>query len=111
MRILVVGAGESGAKVLRQLQKNPDLTVMTADPRERPHAVEEGVIPQVDVREQLTPLNLDHVIAEAQPDLILLTRTSQDLALGQALGMGLFSESLSNELGSISRVPMLAVGA
>ena len=55
MRILVVGAGRVGARVLRQLQKNPKLTVITADPHETPYAVQEGIIEKVDIRESLTP--------------------------------------------------------
>jgi UDP-N-acetylmuramoylalanine-D-glutamate ligase len=62
MRILVVGAGRNGAQVLRQLQKNPGLTVVTIDPRERPYAVERGIIPSVDFQESLTPLTLDYLL-------------------------------------------------
>jgi FlaA1/EpsC-like NDP-sugar epimerase len=109
MRILVVGAGRSGAQVLRQLQTNPDLDVVTADPNEEPYAVAEGVIDSVDVREQLTPLNLAYIVEQVQPDMILLAQTSQDLSLGQALGMGLFTDSLRAELSLMSEVPVIEV--
>ncbi len=109
MRILVVGAGRTGAKVLRQLQKNPNFTVITADPREKPYAVEKGIIAQVDIREPLNPLNLDYIIHQVQPDLVLLTRTTADLGLGEPFGMDRFAESLHEELTAISEVPMIEV--
>jgi len=95
--------------VLRQLQKNPNLTVITVDPREEPYAVREGVIPDVDMREPLTPFNLDHILAQVQPDLVLLTRSTEDLGLGAAPGMDLLSSALSEELTVISEVPMIEV--
>jgi saccharopine dehydrogenase-like NADP-dependent oxidoreductase len=109
MRILVIGAGRVGARALRQLQKNPDLTVITADPRDEPYAVQEGIIPDVDLREPLTPLNLDHMVAQIQPDLVLLTRSTEDLGLGAAPGMDLLSSALGEELTVISDVPMIEV--
>jgi hypothetical protein len=109
MRILVIGAGRTGACVLRQLQKNPALTVLTADAHERPYAVAQGIIPAVDYRESLTPFTLDHVLAQAQPDLVLLTRAPNDLGLGAAPGMDLFADSLRHELMAISEVPMIEV--
>ena len=109
MRILVMGAGRVGARVLRQLQKNPDLTVITADARENPYAVEQGIIPDVDIREPLTPLTLDHIIAQVKPDLILMTQATEDLGLGEAPGMGLMADALRDEMVSISEVPMIEV--
>jgi len=79
MRVLVVGAGKTGAGVLRQLQKNPRITVLTLDPRERPQALEEGIIEQVDYREALTPLNLKYVLDQAQPDLIILAAATEEV--------------------------------
>jgi hypothetical protein len=109
MRVLVIGAGRVGARALRQLQKNPNLTVITADPRDEPYAVQEGIIPDVDMREPLTPLNLDHILAQVQPDLVLLTRSTEDLGLGAAPGMDLLSGALGGELTVISDVPMIEV--
>ena len=109
MRILVVGAGRVGARVLRQLQKNPQLTIITADPNERPYAVQEGIIEKVDVRESLTPLTLDLVIAQSHPDLMILTRTSEDLGLGMAPGTDILAEALRGELAAISEVPVIEV--
>ena len=70
MTVLVVGAGRTGAQVLRQLSKNPALKVVTLDPRESPHAVEKGIIENVDYREALTPLTLDHVLRERIHDVL-----------------------------------------
>ena len=109
MRILVIGAGRVGARVLRQLHKNPNLTLITTDPRDNPYAVEQGIIPDVDIREPLTPLNLEQIIAQAQPDLILMTWSVEDLGLGHAPGMDLFADALRDELVSISDVPMIEV--
>ena len=109
MRVLVIGAGRVGARVLRQLQKNPDLTLITVDPRDEPYAVQEGIIPDVDMREPLTPLNLDQIVARVQPDLVLLTRSTEDLGLGAAPGMDLLSSALGGELTVIADVPMIEV--
>ena len=109
MRILVIGAGHTGARVLRQLQKNPALTVLVADAQERPYAVEQGLIEAVDYRETFTPFTLDSLLAKAQPDLVLLTRAPRDLGLGTAPGMGLFADSLREELASMSKAPMIEV--
>jgi hypothetical protein len=109
MRILVVGAGRVGARVLRQLQKNPKLTFVTVDPNETPYVVQEGIIDKVDIRESLTPLTLDYVLAQSQPDLVLLTRTSEDLGLGMAPGTDILAEALREELAAISDVPVIEV--
>ncbi len=109
MRILVVGAGRIGAKVLEQLKKNPAVTVLTLDPRDNPYALEQGIIDAVDFRESLTPLNLKYVLEKAQPDLILLARATEDLGLGNVLGMDLLSESLSQELTEICELPIIKV--
>lgn len=110
MRIMVIGAGRVGARVLRQLQKNPNLAVITVDPRDDPYAVQQGIIPDVDIREPLTPLNLDYIVAQVRPDLVLLTRSTEDLGLGTAPGMDLLSSALQEELAVISEVPMIEVG-
>lgn len=108
-RVMVIGAGKMAAGVLEQLKKNPEIEVVVVDPRERPFALEEGVIDEIDIREPVTPLNLEHIVERAKPDLILLARSAQDLALGQAPGMDLMAGSLRDELLAISRVPMIDV--
>ena len=109
MKILVVGAGRAGARVLRELKKNPNLTVITVDPSEKPYAVAEGIIETVDIHEALTPLNLEYVCEQAKPDLVILTRTTDDLGLGFAPGMDILAEALSEELIAISEIPMIEV--
>jgi hypothetical protein len=109
MRVLVIGAGRTGAQVLRQLQKNSGLTVIVVDPRERPYAVEQGIIAGVDYRESMTPLTLDYLLRESQPDLVLLTRAPGDLGVGSSLGLDMLTDSLQDELVTISDVPMIVV--
>lgn len=109
MRVLVVGAGHVGTKVLRQLQKNPNLTVITADPHDKPYAVQRGVISAVDVQEALTPFTLEYILEKTKPDLVLLTRATEDMGLGKAPGMDILVNSLRKELAAISQVPMIEV--
>ncbi len=109
MRILVVGAGRIGIEVLRQLFKNPALTVLVLDPREEPLAIREGVIEQVDFHESLTPLTLDYVLAQAKPDLVLLTTSTEDLGLGRSAGVDLLGAALKDELAAIAQVPVIEV--
>lgn len=109
MRILVVGAGRVGTQVLKQLQKNPALVVLTCDPMEEPLAVQTGVIAEVDIQETLTPLTLEYVLKKSRPDLILLTSVTEDFGLGKAPGIDVLVDSLKRELASISEVPLIEV--
>jgi len=109
MRVLVVGAGRTGAKVIRQLRKNPGITVITADPRPDLFAVNEGIIDQIDIREALTPLTLEHVLRRTRPDLVLLAIPTEDLGLGKAAGMDILSEALREEIASLAQVPVIVV--
>lgn len=109
MRVLVAGAGHVGAKVLLQLKKNPKLEVLTADPRENPPAVQEGIIPEVDFREKLTLTALEEVIKQAKPDLVLVTTSTEDMGLGSAPGVDIYVETLRAELASIVDVPVIGV--
>lgn len=107
MKVMVIGLGRGGAQVLRQLKKNPRIEIVTVDPRERPFALEQGIVEEIDVREPLTPLNLEHVVAQIEPEMILLTRSADDLQLGATAGMDLLADSLRAELRAISSVPMI----
>lgn len=109
MRILVVGVGKVGTQVLRQLQKNPSLTVITCDSNEEPYAVQKGIITEVDFKETLTPLTMDYVVELAKPDLILLTSASEDYGLGKAPGVDVMVYSLKRELALTSKVPLIEV--
>ena len=109
MRVLVVGAGRVGTKVIRQLQKNSNLKVLTADPHDKPYAVQQGVITAVDIQEALTPFTLSYILEKTTPDLVLLTRSTEDLGLGKAPGMDVLVNSLRKELAALSHVPMIEV--
>ena len=62
MRVLVAGAGRIGTKVLFQLKKNPNIEILTVDPRKEPFAVKEGVISKIDFNNALTSIALEKVI-------------------------------------------------
>jgi len=109
MRVLVIGAGRTGAKVIRQLQKNPTLTILTCDDRDEPYAVQKSIIDQVDLKETLTPLTLAYILDKTKPDLILLTSASEDFGLGTAPGVDVMVDSLKSELASLSEVPLIEV--
>ncbi len=109
MRVLLVGAGVAGSRVLRQLRKNPNLTVLIADPRERPPALEEKLIDKVDYREVLTPLTLEFIVSQAQPDLVLIATETEDLGLGSPAGVEMMAEALRDEVAAVADVPILEV--
>ena len=111
MTILVVGAGKTGTEVLRQLFKNPNIRIITLDPRDRPFAVTQGILENVDIKESLTPLTIDSVIKEARPDLVLLTGTPEDMGLGEAAGIDVLSAALRDELATIADVPVIEVAS
>jgi ketopantoate reductase len=107
MRILVVGAGATGSAVIRQLQKNPSLKVLVADPRTDPPAVKEGLIRKVDYTEALTPLNMEHLLRRASPDLVLLATTARDLIDSRIPGADLLARSIDEELAAYARWPVV----
>jgi len=109
MRVLVVGAGLVGAKALLQLRKNPRLKVITVDPRERPPAVEQGILDSVDYRNELSLTGLKEVISREKPDLILVTTSAEDIARTGVPGLDLLVESLRGELEATANVPIIAV--
>lgn len=109
MRVLVVGVGRTGARVIKQLRKNPDIEIITADPRADAHAVEKGLIERVDILEGFTPLTVDYVIEKAKPDLILLATATEDLGLGDAPGIDILADALRKEVASASDIPLIQV--
>lgn len=109
MRILVVGAGPTGSEVLRQLAKNPQLTVLTLDPRDNPHAVQHRIIPKVDFKEVLTPLTLEHILKQVQPDLVLLATTTSDMGWGTLTGVDMLASAMRDEVATIADVPVISV--
>ena len=109
MTVLVVGVGKTGAEVLRQLLKNPVLRIVTLDPREKPYAIQEGILEDVDFKEPLTRLSIDSIIKVSQPDLVLLTTSPQGMGLGEATGIDILSAALHDELATIADVPVIKV--
>jgi CheY-like chemotaxis protein len=109
MRVLVIGAGRTGAKVLKQLKKNPAVEIITADPRQEHYAVEEGIIDKVDIHEVLTPLTLETVLEQAHPDLVLLAMSTEDMGLGKSPGIEILADALKEELSALSKVPVVEV--
>ena len=78
MRVLVIGAEKLGTQVIRQLNKIPEIEMVVAERRERPVAVECGVIDKVDVVAHVTSLNFSEVLERVNPDFVILARTVQD---------------------------------
>lgn len=109
MRVLVVGAGRTGARVIRQLRKNPDIEIITADPHVEAYAVETGLIDAVDIPEGFTPLTVDYVLDKAKPDLILLAMATEDLGLGTAPGIDVLAGALRKEMASATDIPLIEV--
>lgn len=109
MRVLVIGAGQTGAKVIEQLRKNPAITVLTADPRPEPKAVRDGLIERPDVTDVITPLTLAEVLDRTGADMALLAMASEEMALGTAPGVDVLADALFDEISAISTVPMIQV--
>ena len=109
MRVLVIGAGRTGAKVIKQLQKNPAIHIITADPRTRHFAVDETIIEKVDIRENITPLTFERILQEALPDIVLITMQPEDMGLGKTSGVDILAEALHEEIASLSPVPVIEV--
>jgi hypothetical protein len=109
MRVLVVGAGRVGAKVLLQLRKNPRIRAVTVDPRESPPAVEDGVIDSVDYHSELKLGELAEVIRLEKPELVLVTTSPEDMARTGVPGIDILVEALKGELEAASGVPIIAV--
>jgi nucleoside-diphosphate-sugar epimerase len=109
MRVLVVGAGMVGARVLRQLKKNPRIEVVTIDPRDRPYAVEQGIIDDVDYHAELNTVELKETLSKVTPDLVLVTTSKEDMARTGVSGLEVLVTALRNELEATAEVPIIAV--
>ena len=109
MRVLVVGAGMVGARVLRQLKKNPRIEVVTVDPRDRPYAVEQGIIKDVDYHAELNTVELKETLSKVRPDLVLVTTSKEDMARTGVSGLEVLVTALRNELEATAEVPIIAV--
>ena len=109
MKILVVGAGIVGAKVIQQLKKNSEIDMIIVDSRETPHSVQEGIIDTIDYVVELRPIELEPIISEIKPDVVLVTTSPQDISKSSIPGLEILVEALSIELESTSKVPIIAV--
>ncbi len=109
MRVLVVGAGMVGARVLRQLKKNPRIEVVTVDPRDRPYAVEQGIIEDVDYHAELNTVELKETLSKVRPDLVLVTTSKEDIARTEVPGLEVLVTALRNELEATAEVPIIMV--
>ena len=109
MLVLVVGAGMVGARVLTQLKKNPNITVVTVDPRERPYAVKQGIIEDVDYHVELNTFELKETLRKVKPDIVLVTTSKEDMARTGVSGLEVLVTTLRNELEATSEVPIIAV--
>jgi hypothetical protein len=83
--------------------------VVTLDPREKPYALREGLIDEIDVREPLTPLTVEAILARVRPDLVLLASASEDMGLGEAGGIDVLARTLRDEVKAIAEVPVIEV--
>lgn len=109
MRVLVVGAGRVGVRVVAQLRKNTRVEIVTLDPRDSPPAVREGVIERVDYKTPLDIVEIVKVIVEVAPDLVLLTTSAADMGTTGSSGLDIFLDALNQELEASVRVPVIAV--
>jgi saccharopine dehydrogenase-like NADP-dependent oxidoreductase len=109
MRILVVGAGRVGSEVIQQLGKNPRIEIYTLDPRDKPPAVEEEIIQQIDYPVDLVSSQIINVLNELKPDLVLVTTCKEDISRKGVEGMELLVESLNKELIEASNYPIISV--
>lgn len=109
MKILVVGAGRVGSKVIQQLRKRPEIEIYTADPRENPQAMEQGIIDQIDYTVELVPGEIIKILNELNPVLVLVTTSKEDISRTGVQGIELLVESLNNELEATSRHPIISV--
>lgn len=107
MRVWVVGAGQVGTQIIRQLKKNEDITIIVSDVSQSPRAVTEGVIARVDHVEAVTSANINTLGRRIRPDLILIDSSAEGRNLSGMTGGGNFMQSLANEIALASHYPCL----
>lgn len=109
MRIWLIGAETTGAATLRQLQKNPDISVVVSDPSPRPLAVREGLIDKVDYQEAVNSANINHLARRIRPDLILLSPPEGGIGLGALEGGQALAQALNYEISAHSDYPVIVL--
>lgn len=110
MRILVVGAGELGARTIMQLRKNPKLEIIVADHRDEPYALKEGIIEKVDIKLHVTPMNAVQVCLTVKPDMVLIARKLQDWGHHDTLMGSQYVAGMERELAKL-HIPVVPVSA
>ena len=109
MRIWLIGADQAGSEVLRQLKKNPAITVIVSDAAARPRAVADGIIAQVDIVENATALNINQLARRIRPDLILIDAGAARRAMSRVTGGMVFTEAMQSEMAATSETPCLVL--
>lgn len=109
MRVWLIGAGEIGAATLRQLQKNPDISVVVSDPSPTPLAVRERLIAAVDYVEAVNPVNVNQLARRIRPDLILLSPPEGGTGLGALEGGQALGQALNYEISARSDYPVIVL--
>jgi FlaA1/EpsC-like NDP-sugar epimerase len=109
MRIWLIGADQAGSEVLRQLKKNPAVTVVVSDASDRPKAVSDRVIAKVDMVENVTPVNINQLARRIRPDLILIDAGAAARAMRGVSGGQVFSQALQSEIAAVSECPCLVL--
>ncbi len=110
MRILVIGAGELGARTIEQLRKNEGIEILVCDHREDPYALTEGVIDKVDIKLHVTPMNAVQVALTAKPDLVLIARKLKDWGHHDTLMGTQYVAGMERELAKL-HIPVIPVSA
>ena len=108
MRIWLIGADQAGSNALRQLRKSPSVEIYVTDSSDRPRAVADGLLPGVDARDNVTPMNINTLARRIRPDLILVDRGAIQRSVGKVAGPA-FTESLAMEMGAASEFPLLVL--
>jgi FlaA1/EpsC-like NDP-sugar epimerase len=109
MRVWLIGAGSIGAATLRQLQKNPDMTVIVSDPSDNPLALQEGLIDKVDHMEVVNPVNINQLARRIRPDLILISPPEGGVGLGALEGGQALAQALNYEISTHSEYPVIVL--
>lgn len=106
MRVWLIGAGQVGSNVLRQLQKNDEIHVIVSADNERPQAVKDELIAKVDYVETVTTVNLNTLARRIRPDLILIDPSALN-ALNRVSGAAAFNQSMLEEMVVSSEFPCI----
>lgn len=108
MRVLVIGAGELGARTILQLRKNEDVEIVVSDHREDPFALREGVIEKIDVKLHVTPMNAVQVALTTKPDLVLIARKVKDWGHHDTVMGSQYVAGMERELSKL-HIPVIPV--